>query len=43
LGAIIVFDVNITVKKVNEKNPLEVLIKRPVLLSGTGLSELLAR
>jgi hypothetical protein len=24
------FDVNITIKKVNEKNPLEALIKRPV-------------
>ena len=32
------FDVNITMKKVNEKNPLEVLIKRPVPLApGTGL------
>jgi hypothetical protein len=37
-----VFDVNITIKKVNEKNPLEVLIKRPVpLVPGTGLSHLL--
>jgi hypothetical protein len=40
---ITVFDVNIIVKKVNEKNPLEVLIKRPVpLVPGTGLSHLLS-
>lgn len=43
LGTIIAFDVNITVKKVNEKNPSEVLIKRPVLVSGTGPSRLLVR
>jgi hypothetical protein len=38
-----VFDVNITIKKVNEKNPLEVLIKRPVpLIPGTDPSHLLS-
>jgi hypothetical protein len=37
-GPSLLFDVNITMKKVNEKNPLEVLIKRPVpLVPGTGL------
>ena len=37
------FYVNITVKKVNQKNPLEILIKRPVpLVPGTGLSHLLS-
>jgi hypothetical protein len=37
-GPSLLFDVNITMKKVNEKNPLEVLIKRPVPhVPGTGL------
>jgi hypothetical protein len=40
---LMLFDVNITIKKVNEKNPLEVLIKRPVpLIPGTGPSHLLS-
>jgi hypothetical protein len=39
----LLFDVNTTIKKVNEKNPLEVLIKRPVpLVPGTGPSHLLS-
>jgi hypothetical protein len=35
-GELLIFDVNITTEKVNEKNPLEVLIKRPVPRSEDG-------